>query len=264
MGLRIVGDEIKFREFELPLAQITSHIRTRETARRLMIIGKATGNEFNFPERLSSAEIQEIAFTHHAVVDKEFVWPMSQHGLPLMADEKTLEKLDSTTAPRQIGIPRQVVFDLLGHEIRLGAVIVIMQDAVIEDLPEVRKKVALLDGRAVNASVRSLVGRAIIRCPDAPSLPGQPWTQVEEGLMALEPELCKRLADRYNSLAGETLPGLTDSEREQMTQAEPIFGSLLQRRPWSLSHLLHEAKSKIGLLLALLARKATRTRIRGL
>jgi hypothetical protein len=230
VGLRIVGEQIGFRGFELPLAQIAGHIRTRETARRLMIIGKATGTEFRFPAHLSGKEIQEIAFTHHAVVDREFIWPMSQHGLPLRADYETLQKLDSTTGPHQIGIPRQLVFDLLGHQIRLGAAMVIMQEAVIEDLSEVRQRIALLDGEVVNALVRSLVGRAIIRCPAAPSLPRQPWTRVEEALMALEPELCARLADRYNSLAAETLSGLSDSEKQRLTRPKPKLSSLLERR----------------------------------
>jgi hypothetical protein len=215
-----------------------------------MIIGKATGTEFNFPQRLSGAEIQEIAFTHHAVIDKEFVWPMSQHELALRADRETLEKLDSTTGPQQIAIPRQVVFDLLGQQIRLGAAMVIMQEAVIEDLAQVRKRTALLNGEVVHVSVRSLVGRATIRCPDAPGLPSKPWTRVEEALMALEPELCKRLADRYNSLAAETLSGLSDSEKGQLTEAEPIFGSLLERRRWSPLRLWHQAKGRVGLLLA--------------
>jgi hypothetical protein len=230
MGIRIVGDEIKFREFELPLAQITSHLRMRETARRLMIIGKATGTEFNFPERLSGAEIQEIAFTHHAVVDREFVWPMSKHGLPIIADRENLQKLDATTGPQQIGIPRHVVFDLLGHQIRLGAAMIILQEAVIEDFPQVRQLIALLDGALVSASVRSLVGRAIIQCPEAPSLPSQPWTRVEEVFMALDPELCRRLADRYNSLAAETLSGLADSDKQQLTHPKPKLNSLLERK----------------------------------
>jgi hypothetical protein len=229
--LRMAGGDIKFRGFELPLARIADLLRTGETSLRLMVIGAAIHADFEFPPHLSGAEIQAIDFVRHAIVDRAFIWPTPRHSLTLKANETNLHQLRSTVEPARIEIPRPTTVGLLGHEIPLGTTRVIMESAVIEDLDRIIVEVSQLDGHVVEAYVRSLEGRATIECPDAPRLPDDPWTQNEFALISLENQLCSRLAERYNALAAETLAGLSDEKKGELTNPAPSIGELLIAEP---------------------------------
>jgi hypothetical protein len=227
--VRLVDGDVRFRGFDLPLAQISDLLRTRETSLRLMAIGAAIHAEFEFPPHLSGAEIQAIDFVRHAIIDRTFTWPTPRHPLTLPANEPNLRRLQSTTKPARIEIPRTTTVELLGHEIPLGTTRVIMEGAVIEDLDHVVTDVLRLDGHPVQAYVRSLEGRATIECPEAPILPEHPWTEDEAALISLEEQLCSRLTERYNILAAGTLAGLSEAEKADLTNPAPSLGELFVR-----------------------------------
>jgi hypothetical protein len=221
------GGDVKFRGFELPLAQIADELRSGQTALRLMIIGTATGASFEFPAHLSGTELQEIAFLRRAIIDRRFVWPIARHPLTLHADPETLHQLETTREPTRIAIPRPTVVDLQGRQVSLGSVRVVMEGGVIEDLDRIISEVSRLDGHPVTAYVRSVEGRATVECPEAPTLPANPWDPATEGLISLEQRLCALLTKRYNALAAGTLAGLSDEEKEELTNPSPSIGELL-------------------------------------
>ncbi|MGH9760801.1 MAG: hypothetical protein ACREDR_29050 [Blastocatellia bacterium] len=226
--LKAFGGNVRFGAFNLELREISDLIRNRETARRLMVIGKAFGYKFQFPPRLSGAEVQTIAFFHHAIVDRSFVWPMFRHPLSMTATKNNLEMLGTHSKPGRIGIPRLIIENLLGKKIDLGMVNILMEEAIIEDAERVLGEVSALDGHEVQTFVRSLAGRATIECPEAPTLPPNPWTPNEEGLMAIENELVTRITDRYNALAASTLEGLTEEQQAELTNPPgPTFAEIL-------------------------------------
>jgi hypothetical protein len=221
------GVVFKFGAFDLPLREIAELLRTRETGLRLMTIGKAINATFEFPEFLSGSQIQTIAFIRHAIVDRSFTWPLFRYPLELLADGPTLERLKATPHPARIAVPSQITEELLGHQVRLGLVNTIMEEAVIEDLDDVTAEVDMLDGHQVAAFVRSLAGRATIECQQAPMLRSDAWTENEQAWIALEELLISRLTERYNSLAVSTLAGLTEEEKAELTTPELTFGELV-------------------------------------
>ncbi|HYL97312.1 MAG TPA: hypothetical protein VEZ90_00030 [Blastocatellia bacterium] len=225
--LRALRGEVRFGAFNLKLREISDLLRNRETARRLMVIGKACGYGLVFPPHLSGAEVQAIAFIHHATVDRTFVWPIHRHPMPMAANERNLEMLRAHGQPARIAIPRRIVESLLGQEIDLGTVNIVMEDAIVEDADRVVSEASKLDGHEVQTFVRSLAGRATIECPEAPTLPPNPWTPNEEALMVIEGELVTRITDRYNALAASTLEGLTEEQKAELTNPEPSLGELL-------------------------------------
>jgi hypothetical protein len=211
----------------LRLAEISKLLRNRQTAYYLMIIGKACGCEFVFPEHLSGSEVQSIAFIHHAIVERTFTWPISRHPQSLTATEQNLKFLETAAEPRRIAIPRPVLAPLLGREIDLGWVTVVIEAAVIEDVARVVAEASKLDGHEIDASVKSLDGRATIECPDAPKLPPQPWKANEEALIAIDRELVCRITQRYNSLAASTLEGLSDEKKAELVNPSPSLSEVL-------------------------------------
>jgi hypothetical protein len=227
--VKLRGAGVNFGSFDLSLREISELLRTRETSLRLMIIGKAVNVAFDFPPHLSAVEVQTIAFLRHAIIDRQFTWPIWRHPLSLTADRPTFEKVKASSGPARIGIPRQVTEALLGHEIGLGLVNILMEQAVIEDADRVMAEVAMLDGHEVQAFVRSLAGRATIECPQAPTLPENSWTSKEQALIWLEETLVARVTERYNVLATSTLTGLSDNEKKELTEPEPGLGELLSR-----------------------------------
>ncbi|HYL97386.1 MAG TPA: hypothetical protein VEZ90_00405 [Blastocatellia bacterium] len=169
--VKVFSGNVTFGAFDLSLPEISNLLRSRQTAHRLMIIGKACGYEFEFPQQLSGAEIRTIAFIHHAIVDRTFIWPIHRHPLPVIANERNLELLKSRSQPGKIAIPRPIVENLLGHEIDLGKVNIVMEEAVIEDVDRIIAEASTLDGHEILTSVRSLAGGATIECPETPMLP---------------------------------------------------------------------------------------------
>jgi hypothetical protein len=228
-AVRLMGEDVRFRGFDIPVARISDLLRSRETSLRLMVIGAAMRVEFEFPPQLSGAEIQAIDFVRHAILDRTFTWPTPRHPLILPANELNLRRFQSASKPARIVIPWPTTVEILGHEIPLGTTRVIMEGAVIEDLDQVVNEVSRLDGHVVQAYVRSLEGRATIECPEAPTLPEHPWTENETALMSLEEQLCSRLTERYNALAAGTLQGLSEEEKNELTNPVPSIGELFLR-----------------------------------
>lgn len=226
-SVTISGGRVTFGASRLELREISNLLLTRETSFRLMIIGKAIGEEFEFPPQLSGAEVQTINFVRHAITDRTFVWPTWRYPLILRADESSVEKIKACGKPRPMAIPEPISVALLGHEIHLGMVNTILEEAIIEDSETVLAEASKLDGREIQAVARSLAGRATIECPEAPALPPNPWTATEQVLISLDNELVTRITDRYNALAASTLEGLNEEEKEALTNPKPSFAELL-------------------------------------
>ncbi|HEY6331963.1 MAG TPA: hypothetical protein VI756_21725 [Blastocatellia bacterium] len=220
LALRIpaIGLALDNLRFDLPLKQIGEQLRTSKTAYKLMVIGEATGNPMDFPTVLGGQELQTLNLIYRAIVDRTFDWPLANYPLRTQATRESLEGLSNLRQPASMTFVREDVSqELLGRLIRLGTIKVSLESAVIRDRVHFLEALASGDGRQVETTVIALNGHARIECPDAPRLPDSPWTVGQKRLIALGPVLCELLANRYNDLAGETLAGLSEEDKAEIT-----------------------------------------------
>jgi hypothetical protein len=106
---------------------------------------------------------------------------------------------------------------LFGQTIEVGDEELFIEDAVIDDLGTVRRKLASNDRDLVALTVSSLTGTARVVVQNAPHLPQGAWDPNIQALIDIGPALDECLADRYNSLAASTTADLTDEERSGLS-----------------------------------------------
>jgi hypothetical protein len=217
--------------FNTPLREVSALLQNRQTYYGLMVIERATDLQFYIPEHISADDMNAIAFTYHAIVERTFDWPAKfVEPLPLPANEDSLALLSSlqTTEPGgsvyrlQFG-PDPTSRTIFGQAVALGLGTIFISDAVFQNLEDTRCKVAKLDGGVVPMRVRSLSGIGRYHLPQAPQLPNSLWGEKIEACIKLENHLNERLADRYNELAASTLAGLTPEEIKAVTE-RPALG----------------------------------------
>lgn len=206
------------QSFDLSLKRISQRLQMRQTAFRLMVIERATGLELSIPETYSREDIETIAYLYRAIVLPSFVWPIGTVTVHVPATLESLQRFPTDTMPtrQQLG-PTRVVKNLFGHTIDVGEEELFLDDAVFEDLANVRNELARNDGHAVEVIVRPLSGKGGVVLTNPPRLPESPWHPSIQALIDLEPLLDQRLADRYNELAASTLGDLTDEAKKEVT-----------------------------------------------
>src|SRR5262249_35539057 len=145
-------------------------------------------------------------------------WPMKKYPLRLVASEVELQRLKGLRQPASMTFVRDDVSEqLMGTLVRLGVIKVVFERAIIESRDALLSDLALLDGHEAASMIRALDGRARIECPEAPKLPPNPWTPMEQMFIEVGPNLCDILADRYDALAAGTLEGLSEEEKAEVT-----------------------------------------------
>ncbi|MCI0490526.1 MAG: hypothetical protein L0229_28370 [Blastocatellia bacterium] len=204
--------------FELPLLEISNLLRNRQTAYRLMVIERATSVKFRLPNNYSGSEIEAISYIFHAIVDRSFVWPIDTVTVYVPATQEHLAKLPFDDGPtRQMLGPIPGMKNILGHSISLGNEELLIEDMIIGNADRVRGELACNDGHQVEMVIRSLSGQAIVKLPEAPQLPDEPWDPKTQALIDLESKLDACLVERYNALAAATLADLTEEEKAEVT-----------------------------------------------
>jgi len=70
----------------------------------------------------------------------------------------------------------------------------------------------------VNVEQRSINGKIKMIALDVPSLPQNAWSKEIQKFVDLESKLDEMLLDKYFNLASSTLEGLTQEQKESITQ----------------------------------------------
>jgi hypothetical protein len=212
--------------FSTPLREVSALLQSRQTYYGLMVIERATGLQFHIPEHISANDMNALAFTYHAIVERTFDWPAKfVEPLPLPANEESLAWLSSLQCAEPGGSVYKLQFGpdltsriIFGQTVSLGPGTIFISDAVFQNLEVARREIPKLDGHVVLVGVRSLSGIGKYHLPQAPRLPDSPWDKKIEACINLEDQLNKRLTDRYNELAASTLAGLTPEEIKTVTK----------------------------------------------
>jgi len=214
--------------FELQLLEISKMLCRRQMSYRLMVIEKATGKQFLLPSAISKSEIEGIAFVYHAIADRSFVWHSGKMEFAVPATQEKLALLLQSEQPFNISLePHSFSETVLGESISLGSAKIVIVDAVLRNLNEVRRELEKLDGRLVNVTIESLSGQVRYEFQEAPCLSDKSWEEKIQRLIDLEDQLDTALIARYHALAASTLEGLTEEEKAEITMPSNIGEAFL-------------------------------------
>lgn len=200
---------------KLPPEQISSFLRRRTFARKVLAISLATGTEFAIPEDLSARDIADAEFMYDAITRQSFEWPMDQLAPAIPASPADILAIMQAggTAAMHLRV-EDTVFTLLGKDLSLG-------DFTIH-IPNARLRGAHVDTGITSGAPRSEItvraadGIARYEFHGAPAAV-EPDDDLVRALDAASDELSKRLATKYEELASATLAGLTAEEIHAVT-----------------------------------------------
>jgi len=223
--VREIGLDLALTAYDSPLLEASNLLRERQTAYRLMVIERATGIDFGpLPSTISGEDVATISFIYHAIAHRTFVDGIRSVEVTTPANEEGFELLDRlknspVTFPNEnISVSKK----LFGREVTLGPQTVSINDPYIENLDRVQEETARQDGHAVRIIVRSLTNRAQYSLSAAPTVPTEPWGPTIQMLINLEGQLDSKLLESYNAMAAGSLAGLTEEEKQLVTQPSDI------------------------------------------
>ena len=219
-----IGLHLTLTAFDPPLLEVGRLLRERQTTHRLMVIERACGIDFGpVPSTLSGDEVGTIGFIYHAIVDRTFTDGLSEVEVLIASNEEGLETLNRLKGSSSLVFPKENISkSLFGRSILLGAQTVKITDPYIEYVDQIQEEIARGDGHQVRIVIRSDTNRAQYSLPEAPRLPPTPWEPSVQKLIDLETQLDAALLDRYNALAAGSLAGLSEEEKELVTQPSEI------------------------------------------
>jgi len=206
--------------FDVPLDGASDGLSHRQIAYRLMVIEKTLRVKLPFPKGFINGEdIESIAFCYHAIVNREFEWFAILRNIPWTANRESLAWLPNTSEPESVTFrPEFVSKTIFGFDLPLGIMTGKIEKAVIDNYEEVKNNLSKLDGEIVNVEQRSVNGKIKMISLDVPSLPQNAWSKEIQKLVDLESKLDEMLLDKYFNLASSTLDGLTQEQKEAITE----------------------------------------------
>jgi hypothetical protein len=214
------------------LSAASQYLQSRQLAYKLMVIEKATREEFVLPITRSAVEVATICFVYEAIVKRSFLWPDNYEGgvIRLPSSVEALNELLGLMQGKDLQFgPQPLSRTLFDKTIVLGVGTITVLDAVIEESDSVRAAIERGDVRDVRVRVRSLSGRIRYDLPDAPRISEENWDRNTQALVDIEPQLDAALFERYNALAAATLAGLTAEEKAQVTARVDFGAAFLPR-----------------------------------
>lgn len=220
LHLRVPGVEpLVPLSFNEPPEAASQYMQSRQLAYKVMLIEKATGEQFSLPVTRSAVEAATISFVYEAILKRSFLWPDNYDGglIRLPSSAEALNELLVLTQGGDLKFgPQPISRTLFGSTIFLGVGTITVLDAIVEDSDEVRAAIESRDVRDVQVRVRSLSGRIRYDLPDAPRISEANWDRNTQALVDIGPQLDAALFERYNALAASTLAGLTEEEKAQV------------------------------------------------
>lgn len=204
--------------FDLPLREISNQLQLRQLAYRMMIIERAIGKQFTIPEISSSQEIEFTNRIYHAIVDHSFIGPIDpiEHMVPAAEDALTWIKSYKGDTTQKYG-PYPVSSTIFGQTISLGNATILVDDAFIVDADKARTELSKNDGHLVKIIISSFSGQGVYQTPDAPGVSTSKWDSLVDTLVSMDDQLSESLAERYQALAAQTLSGLSDHMKSEIT-----------------------------------------------
>lgn len=233
LRLHIAGVEpLVSLSFAIPLSAVSQYLQSRHLAYKVMVIERATQEQFFLPATRSAVEVATISFVYEAIVKRSFLWPDNYDGgvIRLPASREGLSELLALKQEREVKCgPHPITSTLFGKTISLGVGTVTVLDAEIEDGDQSEAVLEGSEGREVQIGIRSLSGRIRYDLPEAPRLTEGLWDRNTQALIDIDSLLDAALFERYNALAAGSLAGLTDEEKARVTERVDFAAAFLPR-----------------------------------
>src|SRR5260370_19755785 len=184
-----LGLDLWFRLNE-SLRDISEMLKLRQTMYRLMVIERATGQQFTVPSFIVGQDMEAISLLYHAITERAFGWPFDGVLTILYEASKDLAMLlEEANQSRDFVYPCTQSKSLFGVEIELGLGAITIIDKHIEDFDHVLEELRKDDGHPVPVNVRSRIGLAHYNMRDAPRLPTKAWNEDLKMLIAMQSHL---------------------------------------------------------------------------
>jgi hypothetical protein len=216
----MLNNYILTSSFEMPIDEISKLLQERQIAYRLLVIETATGIKLPFSHGfIDGKDIENIAFCYKAIIEREFSWFSTPTIIPWQSNEESLTWLPESNEPSSVTFrPEPVVKSIFGIDIPLGLMAGKIDKAVIDNYEEAKEKLAKLDNKSVSIKQRSVDGTILMIAVNVPHLPQNPWTEKLKNLINIDSQLDEKVLERYFSLASSTLDGLTEKQKEEITE----------------------------------------------
>lgn len=206
-------------KFELSLLDISEMLQRRLLSRRIMTIERTIDHEFELPSFIPAEEVKSISLIFHAIVERSFDWPINYIDYGFPATKEIRDKLVALNKLPSVKFgPHPKTEKLFSKLISLGQCFVTIEDKYVEDFDRVIAELATNDDHIVKLTIRSKSGHGRYEFLDAPRLPTQPWDHTIQQFIAVDGQLDMQLVSRYQNLATETLAGLSDEEKQEVTR----------------------------------------------
>jgi len=206
-------------KFDAGLEEAGPILRKRQIAYRAMVIESAFQQPLGWPLLLTNTEADQVSFVYHALTEHPFVWHYHQGEYAYRADENALKLLDEPDRPSNPRLyDNNYSVEILGEKLPLGRAIITVENAVLVNVDDVRRELAILDGHEFRLIIQSLAGLATFDFPEAPQASTNLWDKRIKELVALEQPLDEKYFQAVNDLAASTLSGLTAEEKASITE----------------------------------------------
>lgn len=205
--------------FDTKLDTVTEMLQIRQIAYRLMVIEKTFNTKLPFPQYIDGKYVERISYCFHSIIERKFQWICPSATIPWTATQTYLSLLPDKNVPFPIQFrPEIVEKEIFGHSINLGLQTAKIEEYLLDNFDEIKRKLSKLDGSEVLAQTRSKNGTMQIESLTTPILPNDAFSPEIQKLIDLEEQLDSVVMEKYFSIVASSLEGLTEDQKEAVLQ----------------------------------------------
>src|SRR5215204_2724650 len=181
----------------------------------MMVIEKSFRVKLPFPDYLDGTEVENIAYCYHSVVDRKFEWFCPPAIVPWFATPEYLSLLPKKNVPFPVQFgPEPFEKEIFGCRIDLGLQLAKIEEYILDNFDEVKKKLSKLDGGEVWTQSRSKNGVMLIESVTTPYLPKNAFSPEIQKLIDLDSKLDSIILDKYFALTATGFKDITNEQKE--------------------------------------------------
>lgn len=204
-------------KINLPLNEVSQMLKRGQIAYKLMVIEKAINTKFQLPPFISANDLRNIDIVYNAITQHSFAWPIQTIEITLPAHNQVFKLLPHKSPQDFVLSDDLAEKTILGNNIFLGQESLTIKDAITLNSKEIQAEMASNNNHLMQVTIVSLSGQGIYTYTDPPKLSTKPWNATISKLIDLEQHLDKALANKYHQLASATLEGLSEQEKDEVT-----------------------------------------------
>lgn len=206
--------------FELPIAAIQKLLEMRQIAERLMVIETVFNTRlFLPPNDIKAADVEAIAFSYHALVEREFDWRAKDITFFPTASEEYQYFVPEKDEVFKLRFPTQnQEKTIFGKAINLGQFYIEIRRARIANYEKAQKEMLSLNQKPVEMVIHPEDAKIRYVAINTPQFDWRRWPVEVQMLIVLKSKLTDILLERYFKAVSSTLEGLSEAEIAEVTK----------------------------------------------